>query len=88
MEFLKYEDFLFEQSKFVNLESIDEAALTSTPDKDIKFGVCITTYKIDAGGRQNYMSTEKVLTECLKSIKEQSFSGWKAYIMGDGYPQE
>jgi hypothetical protein len=88
MEFLKYEDFLFEQTKFIDLQTINEAALTETPSKDIKFGICITTYKIDGGKRGNHMTTEKVLTDCLQSIKEQSFPGWKVYITGDGYPQE
>jgi hypothetical protein len=89
MEFLKYKNFVLnEQTKLVNLETINEAALTATPDKGVKFGICITTYKIDSGGRQNHMSTEKVLRECLESVKAQSWPEWKVYIMGDAYPQE
>ena len=62
MEFLRFEDFrLNEQSKFVTFEAVNEAALTGAPDKKVKFGICITTYKIDSGGRQNHMTTEKVL---------------------------
>lgn len=88
MEFLKYEDFLFEQSKFIELQTINEASLTDSPSKDIKFGICITTYKIDEGKRGNHMTTEKVLSDCLQSIKEQSFPGWKVYVTGDGYPED
>lgn len=88
MQFLKFEDFLFEQSKAINIEMVNEAALTATPSQDVKFGICITTYKIDSGGRQNYMSTEKVLKDSLSSIKGQSWKNWKVYIMGDGYPQD
>lgn len=89
MEFLRFEDFrLNEQSKFVTFEAVNEAALTSAPDKKVKFGICITTYKIDSGGRQNHMTTEKVLKECLESIKGQSWPEWKVYLMGDAYPKE
>lgn len=88
MEFLKFEDFLFEQTKFVSLETLNEAELPANPDKDIKFGICITTYKIDSGGRQNHMSTESVLKESLSSIKSQSWNNWKVYLVGDAYPQE
>ena len=88
MEFLKYEQFLLEKTGSFHIESINEAALSATPDKKVKFGICITTYKIESGGRQNYMSTEKILRESLQSIKEQSWPEWKVYIMGDGYPED
>jgi hypothetical protein len=88
MEFLKYEDFLIEQTKWINLETVNEALFSITPDKAVKFGVCITTYKIDSGGRQNYMSTEKVLKESLQSIKDQSWNNWKIYLVGDAYPHD
>jgi len=88
MKLLKYEEFLFESTRWINLDLINESELSSTPDKNIKFGVCVTTYKIDSGGRQNHMSTEKVLKEALNSVKSQDWKEWKVYIVGDGYPQE
>jgi hypothetical protein len=88
MAFLKYKDFLFEKNQSFQIESINEATLSETPDKKVKFGICITTYKIESGGRQNHMSTEKVLTDALQSVKDQNWSEWKVYIMGDGYPED
>jgi hypothetical protein len=88
MSFLKYQEFLLESKGVFEIEAINEASLSATPDKKVKFGICITTYKIDSGGRQKYMSTEKVLRESLQSIKDQSWSEWKVYIMGDGYPED
>ena len=88
MAFLRYERFLLEKSGTFQIETINEAALSETPNKKIKFGICITTYKIESGGRQNYMSTEKILKDSLQSIKDQNWTEWKVYIMGDGYPED
>ena len=94
MEFLKYDDYLFERSHHVQVDLITEASLTSSPSKDINFGVCITTYKIGEGThaaddrRKNHMTTPKVLEEALRSIKDQKFKNWKVYLIGDAYPKE
>jgi glycosyltransferase involved in cell wall biosynthesis len=88
MKFLRLNEFLDQKTKFVNLEVINEASVNATPDKDIKFGICITTYKIESGGRQNHMSTEKILSESLSSIKDQKWKNWKVYVVGDGYPED
>ena len=94
MEFLKYDDFLFEQSKTIELQTINEATLTESPDKNIKFGICITTYKIGEGShsadnrRKNSMTTPKVLKYALESIQAQNFKNWKLYLIGDEYNKE
>jgi hypothetical protein len=94
MEFLKYDDFLFEQSKTIELQTINEATLTESPDKNIKFGICITTYKIGEGShtadnrRKNNMTTPKVLKYALESIQAQNFKNWKLYLIGDEYNKE
>ncbi len=94
MNFLKYGDFLFEKSKNISLKTINEAALTEKPSNDIKFGICITTYKIGEGShsadnrRKNNMTTPQVLKDAFESIKIQSFKNWKLFLIGDEYNKE
>jgi glycosyltransferase involved in cell wall biosynthesis len=61
-------------------------SLTNDVNKNLKFGVCIATHKIEQGNRDKYMTTPEVLKECLDSIKSQTYENWKVYICGDAYP--
>jgi len=95
MDFLKFNDYrLLEQSKFIDIQPINEAALSNEIDKGIKFGICITTYKIGEGShsadnrRKNNMTTPKVLGYAMETIKAQKFKNWKLYLIGDEYNKE
>lgn len=66
-----------------------EKNLGSDIDKNIKFGIVMATHDLSSSRankkRSDYMTTPKVLTDALKSVKGQKYNNWKVYIVADKY---
>ena len=93
MKVISYNDFLLlEQYMSSEFEILLEKNLTSEIDNDIKFGIVMATHDITAGrankARANYMDTPKVLSDALKSVKNQKFKNWKIYLTADKYDND
>jgi glycosyltransferase involved in cell wall biosynthesis len=80
--------------EFQCLESIRESmngfgmiaeSLTNEVDKNLKFGIIVSTHKIVDHARANYMDTPTILRECLESIASQTYDNWKVFIVADCY---
>jgi glycosyltransferase involved in cell wall biosynthesis len=82
-----YESWLFESVIREDLNGIVAESLSNDINKEIKFGICIATHRIEQGNRDKYMSTPEVLKDALDSIKSQTYENWVVYIVGDAYPE-
>jgi glycosyltransferase involved in cell wall biosynthesis len=72
-----------------NFHILLEKNLSSKIDNNIKFGIVMATHDMSAGRankkRAEHMTTPGVLSDALKSIKNQKYKNWKIYIVADKY---
>lgn len=96
MLFKKFNEFL-QESKYrifsFNGDSIVEKSMPfPVDDKTLtdKVAIYTSTYNISENnrGRSNYITYKKMLTDLLKSLKAQTYTNWKLFIVGDGFEPE
>jgi len=72
-----------------NFQILLEKNLGPEINKDIKFGIVMATHDMNSGrankSRAKHMTTPGVLSDALKSIKDQKYKNWKIYLTADKY---
>lgn len=85
-DFLILENFINDK----NFSILNEDVLNSKIDNSIKFGIVVATYKLSSdnpvnSSRSKYTDSVSLLSDCINSIKNQTYKNWHLYIIGDAY---